>query len=257
MSTPDRPEDDRTAISPDASVGETPDFSGAAAPTAPVPDVVPDAARPAGRRGRRVLAGAALATGLAVGGAAVAAAVSTDGGTRAVDVVASAAGLSAAGGLGGDAGHGPGGGIGGPGVRGALHGELTVPQAAGTGTQVVLVQRGTVTAVSKTSLSVKSTDGFTATYAITSSTRVRAKGGTGITGVKSGATVWVVSSSSHSALMVTDRAGGPRGRHGDGPRGGPGGAHGDHAPSGAPSGDVTPGSTSGTALDAPGVTADL
>ncbi|MBC7639112.1 MAG: hypothetical protein H7231_04940, partial [Rhodoferax sp.] len=95
MSTPDRPEDDRTAISPAASAGETPDSSGAAAPTIPVPDVGQDAARRAGRRGRRVLAGAALATGLAVGGAAVAAAVST-------------------------------GGIGGPGMRGALHGELTV-----------------------------------------------------------------------------------------------------------------------------------
>ncbi|MBC7639747.1 MAG: hypothetical protein H7231_08205, partial [Rhodoferax sp.] len=177
------------------------------------------------RRARRAPAGAALATGPAVGGAAVAAAVST-------------------------------GGIGGPGMRGALHGELTVPEADGTGTQVVLVQSGTVTAVSKTSLSVKSTDGFTATYAITPSTRVRVKGGTGSTLVTSGATVWVVSSSSHSALMVADRAGGPRGRHGDGPRGRPGDADGDDAPPSAPSGGATSGSASGTALDAPGVTAD-
>lgn len=260
MSIPDRPEDDRTAISPAASDGETPDSSGAAAPTIPVPDVGQDAARPAGRRGRRVLAGAALATGLAVGGAAVAAAVSTGGGTRAVDVVAPAAGLSAVGRPGDGAGHGPGGGIGGPGMRGALHGELTVPRTDGTGTQVVLVQSGTVTAVSKTSLSVKSTDGFTATYAITPITRVRVKGGTGSTLVTSGATVWVVSSSSHSALMVADRADGPRGRHGDGPRGRPGDADGDDAPPSAPSGGATSGSTSssasGTALDAPGVTAD-
>ena len=168
-------------------------------------------------RGRRVLAGAALATGLAVGGAAVAAAVSTGGSRQVAD-----AGTR---------------GFGGPGMRGTLHGELTVPQTDGTGTQVVLVQSGTVTAVSATSLSVKSTDGFTATYAITSTTRVRAKGGTGITGVASGATVWVVSSSSHSALMVADRAGGMRGMQG---------RHGQHDADG-----------DDTALDAPGATADL
>ncbi len=268
MSTPDRPEDHWTAVPPAASAGETPDFSAATAPGAPTTpgpdtagrDVVQDAVRPAGRRGRRVLAGAALATGLAVGGAAVAAAVTNDGGTRAVDA---SAGLSAAGGPGVDAGHGPGGGMGGPGVRGALHGELTVPQTDGTGTQVVLVQSGTVTAVSKTSLSVKSTDGFTATYAITSTTRVRTAGDAGITGVKSGATVWVVSSSSRSALMVADRTGGPRGMRGvpgmhDGrPGDRPGDADGDDAPSGTPSGGATSGSTSGTALDAPGVTAHL
>ncbi len=257
MSTPDRPEDHWTPTPPAAPAGETPDFSAATAPGTAAPDVVQDAARPPGQRGRRVLSAAALATGLAVGGAAVAAAVSTDGGSRAVAAVAPAAGLSAAGGLADDGGHGPGG-LGGPGMRSALHGELTVPQTDGTGTQVVLVQSGTVTAVSKTSLSVRSTDGFTATYTITSATRVRAKGDTGITGVKSGATVWVVSSSSHSALMVADRAGGPKGMRGmPGRHDRPGDGDGDDAPSSTPSGSATSGSTSGTALDAPGVAADL
>lgn len=65
-------------------------------------------------------------------------------------------------------GGGLGGGLG-SGTAGSLHGEFTTGQPATT----YLFQRGTVTASSATSLSVKSTDGFTATYAVSDSTQVR------------------------------------------------------------------------------------
>ncbi len=52
------------------------------------------------------------------------------------------------------------------------HGDFTVQGANGTSTAMTL-QRGTVTAASGTSVTVKSTDGFTATYAVDSSTRGR------------------------------------------------------------------------------------
>jgi hypothetical protein len=53
-----------------------------------------------------------------------------------------------------------------------LHGQVTVKTKDGTKT--VAVQRGTVTAVSATSLTVKSTDGFTQTWALNDDTKVRA-----------------------------------------------------------------------------------
>jgi hypothetical protein len=52
------------------------------------------------------------------------------------------------------------------------HGELTVRTK--TGTETVDVQRGQVTAVSATSITVRSKDGFTATYAVASTSKVRA-----------------------------------------------------------------------------------
>jgi hypothetical protein len=67
----------------------------------------------------------------------------------------------------------------GPMMRGAQalgnvqHGEFTVQGADGKAT-VMTVQRGSVTAASATSVTVKSDDGFTATYALDSSTRGRA-----------------------------------------------------------------------------------
>ena len=53
----------------------------------------------------------------------------------------------------------------------AEHGQVTV--RAKTGTQVIDLQRGLVTAVSPTSITVKSADGFTATYVVDSTTKVR------------------------------------------------------------------------------------
>ena len=56
-------------------------------------------------------------------------------------------------------------------MRDVLHGSLTVK--TGTGTTVVDLQRGEITAASATSVTVTSTDGFTATYAISDATTVR------------------------------------------------------------------------------------
>ena len=57
-------------------------------------------------------------------------------------------------------------------LGGTLHGEVTRPNAAG-GTETLLVQTGTVTASSATEVTVKSSDGFTETYAVTADTTVR------------------------------------------------------------------------------------
>lgn len=51
------------------------------------------------------------------------------------------------------------------------HGEVTLSTKQGD--KVVDLQRGTVTAVSATSVTVRSTDGFTATYTVGSGTKVR------------------------------------------------------------------------------------
>jgi hypothetical protein len=76
-------------------------------------------------------------------------------------------------GNGGRNGKGLGSLLGGAAGLGAVqHGDFTVQGADGTSTAMTL-QRGTVTAASGTSVSVKSTDGFTATYVVDSSTRGR------------------------------------------------------------------------------------
>jgi hypothetical protein len=116
-------------------------------------------------------------------------------------------------------GHGPGafgrfrgfgrfGGFGpGPGTAfgAVLHGQLTVPKPGG-GYQTVDVQRGIVTAVSSSSITVKSADGYSATYAVASSTEVNAKAG-GIGSVKTGDTVSVtatVSGGTATAASIID-----------------------------------------------------
>ena len=55
-------------------------------------------------------------------------------------------------------------------IRRAIHGEVTL---AGKKHRVVAFQRGTVEAVSGTSLTVKSPDGYRATYVIKAETKVR------------------------------------------------------------------------------------
>jgi len=57
------------------------------------------------------------------------------------------------------------------GLRRVEHGEFTVHTK--TGDKVVDVQRGVVTAVNATSVTVKSTDGFSSTYTIDPTTKVR------------------------------------------------------------------------------------
>src|SRR6266487_2947875 len=84
--------------------------------------------------------------------------------------------------------RGPAGAIAGPlgglGFFGAVHGQIVVPKPGG-GYQTVDIQQGTVTAVSSTSITLKSADGFTKTYTVTSSTLVNAQR-SGIGSIKAG-----------------------------------------------------------------------
>ena len=71
-----------------------------------------------------------------------------------------------------------------------LHGEFVVPDGNG-GFRTMVVQRGEVTAVSKTSITVVSEDKFSTTYAVTEDTLVNAARD-GITTIKKGAKVNIV-----------------------------------------------------------------
>lgn len=84
---------------------------------------------------------------------------------------------------------------GGAGLGQVQHGEFTVQAADGTSTAMTL-QRGTVTAASGTSVTVKSADGFTATYAVDSSTRGRT------TNLAKGDTVLVVAQKSGAKAVL-------------------------------------------------------
>lgn len=102
-------------------------------------------------------------------------------------------------------GHGPGRLRFGFGFGGALHGEFTVPKQGG-GYQTVAIQNGTVQKVSDDSITVKSEDGFTKTYKVTSTTWVDATRD-GIGSVKTGNTVSVqatVSGSTSTAVRIFD-----------------------------------------------------
>jgi hypothetical protein len=101
----------------------------------------------------------------------------------------------------GPLGHGaPGGGFfAGPG--GVVHGQVVVPQPGGT-YRTEDIQTGTVTAVSSSSLTMRSADGYTKTYQVTSTTRVAA-GRTGIGSVKVGHQVAVTATVHGSTASLT------------------------------------------------------
>jgi hypothetical protein len=96
------------------------------------------------------------------------------------------------------------GGFGGPGfgAGGALHGEYTTGKPGG-GYQTIDVQQGQVTAVSNGSITVKSDDGFTKSYAVTASTLVDAQRD-GIGSVKVGDKVSVQATVSGGTATATD-----------------------------------------------------
>ncbi len=107
------------------------------------------------------------------------------------------------------AGGGPGGGPwpGRPGMAGfgAVHGQFVVAKPGG-GYQTVDMQRGSVTAVTSSSITVKSSDGFVRTYQVPSTARVNAQRG-GISSIKTGNQVMVVatvSGSGASAASILD-----------------------------------------------------
>src|SRR5262245_17766573 len=97
------------------------------------------------------------------------------------------------------------GGLGFGGPFGAVHGQFVIPRSGG-GYQTMDTQRGSVTAVSATSITVKSADGFVKTYQVVSSTNVDAQRG-GIASVKTGHQVAVaatVSGSTATAVSILD-----------------------------------------------------
>jgi hypothetical protein len=111
-------------------------------------------------------------------------------------------------GPGGLHGGGFGGGFGGPGLAGplgALHGEFVVPKQGG-GYQTLVVQRGSVSSVSASTITVKSDDGFSATYAVNADALVNAARD-GIGSIKKGDEVSVVAqqkSGNDTALQIGD-----------------------------------------------------
>jgi hypothetical protein len=143
-----------------------------------------------------------------------------------------------------DAPGGPGPGGRGHGGRGggfgpSIHGEFTTPAPNG-GYQTVATQAGEVTAVSASSVTVKSEDGYSRTYGVDDNTLVNA-GNDGIADVKKGDDVRVtaiVSGGTAKAVEVNDgtNIGELRGRWQPGPPPGAPGApdqNGTAAPSGA------------------------
>jgi hypothetical protein len=95
-------------------------------------------------------------------------------------------------------------------ARRALHGEFVVRGKAGKDVTVDMV-RGKVTAVSPTSITVAARDGYSATYAVTSKTRVHVRGQKGkqsISVVKTGDRAGVFATKAGTALdarAVVDR----------------------------------------------------
>ena len=76
-------------------------------------------------------------------------------------------------------------------MKRALHGEVTV--GGKKGTRVLDFQRGSVQSVSSNGITVKSTDGFSATYVVNAETKVRKDGAAAKIGdIKNGDTVRVV-----------------------------------------------------------------
>ena len=93
----------------------------------------------------------------------------------------------------------------GGGLLGAVHGTVVVPKSGG-GYQTVAFQNGKVTAVSSTTITLHSADGYSHTYQVTSSTLVNAQRD-GIGSIKTGNQVVVdatVSGSTTTAVRILD-----------------------------------------------------
>lgn len=85
----------------------------------------------------------------------------------------------------------------------ALHGEFVSKEADG---KIVtrVVQHGQVTAVSGTSITLKSDDGFTGTYAVNGDTKVHVgRDSAAISGVKTGGEAWIVAVKGTDASTAT------------------------------------------------------
>lgn len=190
------------------------DRDGVETPTSSAADPGVPAARgvPAPWRRRRVLAAVGLGAALAAtGGVAFAA-----GGPSSSPSASPGTGTDEHGGMRPDA-DGPGGmhGFhrhGGPGPGGfgglgrVLHGTVTIDPPGSTGTLLVDIQTGTVSSRTASSLVLRSADGYTHTYLLTSSTSVD-HGRATTSAVSSGDQVMVVADHATGAVrLVEDRA---------------------------------------------------
>jgi hypothetical protein len=156
-------------------------------------------------RSRRALAAGLVGAGV-VGGVVLAgfhtASAQTDP-TPAPPTGTAAPDTAPPGGPGGPGGRGPGGPHGGMGM--GIHGEF-VTAAPNGGYQTMATQVGSVTAVSATSVTVKSADGYSRTYTVNDGTLVNA-GNDGIADVKTGDDVRVMAtvvSGKATAVEVND-----------------------------------------------------
>ena len=178
----------------------------------PIAGGTPEPPKPKQGRIKTAIIAAVAAVVLGIGGYAVANAV--DSSNNSTSQNGGPGGGNFAGGPGGNNGNGmpgngqfPGGGRGaGAGLTGALHGDFVASDGNG-GYTTKRLATGTVSAVSSTSITVKSADGYTTTYAIGSSTTVN-NGNSDVSSVKSGDTVTVVgtvSGSTATATTITDQ----------------------------------------------------
>ena len=125
-------------------------------------------------------------------------------------------GAGTGGGFGGGRGGGPGG-MGG--LFSALHGDFTVQDNGSYVTE--RLQTGEITAVSATSITAKSADGYTKTYTIDSSTEVD-QGDEQVSALKTGTTVTIIaklSGDTGTATSISDQQG-RGGAPGQAPQGG-------------------------------------
>ncbi len=188
------------------------------------------------RRRTALLIGTGVVAGAVLAGVATAGATTSSTSTGSAAVPAAATPSAGAEDRGGPGDHRRGGRL--------LHGTAVVRTAAGA-LETVADQVGDLTAVSATSITVKSTDGFTATYAVTKDTRVRidaapssaAKLGVGKTVRVDAVTVGGTSTARRVSQGTPPEGerGGPGGRHHG--FGGPGGSLGG-PPSGTDDGDA-------------------
>jgi hypothetical protein len=225
-------------------------FPGATAPVDAIgsDDSQPPSSARSDRVRRGVVTAAVVVLALGAAGAAGAALARNGGGDQ--PSFSSAAATSNPSPTGGEQG-GPGKGLkhflrGGPGMLGgglmglggALHGELVVSDGNG-GYKTVVVQNGKATAVSASSITVKSADGFTQTYAVGSTAGVGAQRD-GLSSITKGADVVVTGEKKGGSVIadhVVDLTAFARGLGRFG--GGPGG------PKPAPTGTATSGTSFG------------
>lgn len=154
---------------------------------------------------QKVTAGGVLAGVLAIGGVAAVSAASASSNSTTSQAGFAGGGPGFAGGENDRSGTGLRGGMAGAmALANALHGDFVV--ADGSGTQTMRLQTGELTAVASDSITVKSTDGYTATYAIGS--------GVDVSGLTQGATVRVVGTVAGDTATATSVTSGTAGSTG-------------------------------------------